>query len=177
MNTKVELGTVNFAAFMMESVMVLSSTTDVRYGTVLTEKGQTYQLKVGKRTFQDQDEIRLARRFMYWLLMQDLTLSKADLEAAARETEALLKKESDDFIEELTKDGMSEFGKKVQSYREGRGAEVLRALVNRKGSTAQLSMNDLLLEMREATGFEDLTLDELVIGLTEARALAQGLKE
>lgn len=166
-----DLSTVNFAQMLLEQIMVTAGTTEIRAGKILGK----YSIGVGDLRFQAPSKDLAIRNFLFWLIT-----SKPEMTAEAYADEAhhffdMEDKESAQLIEELTKDGMSDFGKKIQEYRLTRGATLSGALVEIEEAMGHVPNRiDMLQdELQRRTGYDDLDAREVLAAVVDLQKMRE----
>jgi hypothetical protein len=163
----------NFAANLLEHVMITAGTNRIRGGKVV---GEIYQIHVGDEatgfSIIGDNPTEAFQKFFYWIVTKKIEHTREDLIAAA---EQYLKKEEEEsavFLDRITEGGMSEFGKKVQEYRRNRGHLICQAIRDLKVTDSPpLRLEEWKTAITEATGLEDLDPQEILLGFADDEAI------
>lgn len=112
-----------------------------------------YVIKVGEHTFKGATSEEAFRLFLADAAIRTPVLSRAEIEFAADEVESRERQESDELINELTKEGLSEFGQSVEKEKATRLHAFAIALETLgQPAIAKMSKTDLLDELTRLTG-------------------------
>lgn len=115
----------NFASAMLEHIIAKAGNKNIRMAKI--REGKVIAT-IGNLKFEGATTEEILDRILYWTLTSTYSYDPEEVAKAAAEALALEKEQSDRLIEELTKDGMSEFGKLVEKARQERGAVLLKAI-------------------------------------------------
>lgn len=167
-----DLSTVNFSQGLLEQIMIIAGTTEVRSGRI---REDLYTIGVGELRFQGKDSEEAFRKLLFWLLTNHSSLSAEEYAEEAKHTLDMEDADSKLLIEELTKDGMSDFGMKVQEYRFERGAKIAVALseIEKDLGRIPMSINTLQDELEGRTGYSDLDLQEILTSTVDYQKMKE----
>lgn len=165
-----ELSTVNFTQGLLELVMTVAGTTEVRSAQI---RDGLYVIGLGNLRFQGKDAAETFRKLLFWLLTNRPTLSPEEYAEEAKHVFEMEDEDTKGLIEELTKDGMSDFGQKVQEYRMERGAKIVEALSSLEKDEGHpvTNVNTLQDEIKRRTGYDDLDTKEVLAAIVDLRKM------
>lgn len=155
-----------FAGWLLEYLIARAGTAKLKANQI---GGVTY-IQVGSELFRGKTLEEAGDKLLYWLLTRCPERTPEEYAALATARLAIEKVDQERFIDELTKDGLSDFGKKVEQHRHDRGAKVFKALKD-LSLPQQTSFDQILRAVREATALEDLDAAELVLAMANLQQL------
>jgi len=160
-----EMSTVTFTQGLLQHIMTLAGSTTVRAGRIRDE----FQITIGETRIKGKNEEEAYRSLFYILLTKPYKMSAEEYASYAGEFFDMEEKETKNLIEELTKDGMSDFGQKVQTYRLERGAKISKVLSEIEAETGRipLSISTLQDEIQRKTGYDDLDAQEILVAVVD----------
>lgn len=164
------LSMVNFSQSLMELIMVAAGNTNVRSGRI---RSDLFVVGIGTLRFEGETSAQAFKRMLFWLLTKELETSAEEYAAHAHHVLDMEDEDTKSLIEELTKDGMSEFGQKVQAYRTERGSLLSEALSSIEKDLGHLPSNidTLQDELQRRTGYEDLDAQEILIAVVDQKRM------
>lgn len=161
-----------FSGTLLEYLMTKIGTTNIKAGEMMGTFCIEVNIK-GKRTLFSYAKPEMAyEAFLRWTLLREMTYSREELREAAEQVLELEEAEGERLLEELTKDGMSDFGKKIQEMRAKRGGELYQAVVTAVETGVPLTNTNALIEsMRNTSGHNDIQLEEVLVAVRDYQEL------
>jgi len=115
----------------------------------------------GDREFSGPDEDKVVEHFLRWIIEREVTMTKEDFDEVELDAPAV--EDIGALAAEYAGDGMSEFGKVIESARSERKGIIEKALRERDWDTPGITkIVDLLPELRAKTQLEDLDVAEIM---------------
>jgi len=158
-----ETSMVTFTAGFLEFLCMLAGTTEIRAGPSFG----IYLIRVGDHRFEGETTEEAYRKLLRWMLDMEVSETRQFYEEQAVPVEEGERRDEAALIDELTKDGMTDFGQAVEGGRQERKQTLLEELKRlREESPSSLENVDQLLPIViRNTNLVDLDVRELLESL------------
>lgn len=155
-----QMSMVTFVAAFLEHLCMLAGTTEIRAGYVFGK----YLVEIGEHRFEGDTPEQAHMELIKWMQETPAPPSREFFDEQAGEVIEQEKKESEELIEELIKDGMTDFGKKVEEHRQKRRDLITQALseILTYDTTGELGTFSLCSKVKEKTTLDDVTVKEIM---------------
>jgi len=156
MSTPRPMSLIDFTGRLLHHVIMKAETTEIW----LKKDEKVCTISAGTRVISGENESAAFDNFLTWIATRTPDISPEKY--AAMDLDEKADDGSKELIEELTKEGMTEFGMQVEKLRKAREGKVHEILEDRRARSMSLRPAEVLADIHQFEGeLSDLDLEEL----------------